>query len=117
MSTSARTYVTKKAVRAFVYQIIDFIRQPTSAIYLKRLSEYRFKREKAQPRGYYYIYKNKIEIDFRYEILPTLIHECLHHFHPKWSEDRVYAEEAKIVKLLSKKSAILLFKELAQVIR
>jgi hypothetical protein len=59
--------------------------------------------------------EEKIEIDYRKSLLPTVIHECIHYLYPEWNETEVlYAESrvvnhldsfemAKILKLFSEK--------------
>jgi len=42
-----------------------------------------------------------IVLDPRRAVVPTLIHELLHHWHDDWSEKKVVAEEDKIVDSLS----------------
>ena len=44
---------------------------------------------------------HKITIDFRRDILSTLIHEALHHWHPDWSETKVARHESLIINSLS----------------
>ena len=43
----------------------------------------------------------RIFLDYRRDVLPTLIHECLHALHPDWSERRVARWEKRIVKVLT----------------
>ena len=42
-----------------------------------------------------------ISIDFRKELISTLIHEVLHHIHPTWKEQQVKREEHKIMNSVS----------------
>lgn len=42
-----------------------------------------------------------IIIDYRKELLSTLIHEVLHYLHPKWEEEKVIKEEILIMNSLS----------------
>jgi hypothetical protein len=51
--------------------------------------------------GWYGRKEDTIEIDYRKQFLPTLIHEVLHHYYPNWSETRVLKEESKITNALS----------------
>ena len=51
--------------------------------------------------GYYERGTEEIHIDYRREIIPTLIHEALHKWHPEWSETKVLREESRIVNALS----------------
>lgn len=55
-------------------------------------------------RGRWGLYEYKthtMSLDYRRAMIPTLIHECLHHWHPEWSETKVEEEESKIVNSLS----------------
>ena len=40
-------------------------------------------------------------IDYRKELLSTLVHETIHRIHTKWCESRVIKEEIKIMNSLS----------------
>jgi hypothetical protein len=52
--------------------------------------------------GYYLNDKSiSINLDYRKEIIPTLIHEALHHWHPDWSETKVLNNERMIINNLS----------------
>ena len=51
--------------------------------------------------GYYDGGTEEIIIDYRKDIIPTLIHELLHLWHPKLSEERIVKEEKRIVKALT----------------
>lgn len=42
-----------------------------------------------------------MEIDYRRDIVATLIHESLHKWHPKWCETKVIRHERKIVNQLT----------------
>lgn len=42
-----------------------------------------------------------IKVDYRRDIIPTLIHEALHHWHPDWSETEVIKNESLIINTLS----------------
>jgi calcineurin-like phosphoesterase family protein len=53
--------------------------------------------------GYWDESKDEICIDYRKEIIPTLIHEFLHKWNPKKSETWVLAEEKRIVNVLTQK--------------
>ena len=51
--------------------------------------------------GYYEPETDEITIDHRRDLIPTLIHESLHKFHPDWSETDVLHEESRIVNFLT----------------
>lgn len=46
---------------------------------------------------------HEIKIDYRRDILATLIHEALHHWHPDWNETKVRQHESLIINSLSAK--------------
>ena len=52
--------------------------------------------------GYYDPSNGEITLDYRYEIVNTLIHEFIHHLYPKMSETKVLQEEKRMMKSLSK---------------
>lgn len=53
--------------------------------------------------GYYYCGTDEIEIDYRRDIIPTLIHESLHKWHPDWPHRDIYRHESRIVNSLSRR--------------
>lgn len=55
-----------------------------------------------------------INLDYRKEIIPTLIHESLHHWHPEWSETKVSQNESMIVNNLSTRQVKNILKILAE---
>ena len=60
--------------------------------------------------------KVTITIDHRKEIIPSLIHEALHHWYPDWSESRVEKHERLIVNALTPSQAKHLIISLANVL-
>jgi len=60
--------------------------------------------------GLYDYCAQEIKIDFRSALVPTLIHECIHHWHPEWSETEVLQEEKRIVNSITPKQALNLMK-------
>lgn len=58
-----------------------------------------------------------IYIDYRKEMVNTLIHECLHYIEPNWSEAQILYAEKRIVNLISKKQLITLLKLLLRKIK
>ena len=57
---------------------------------------------------------NEITIDYRSELLPTLVHELLHAFHPNWKECQVRRMEKGIVNGLSQSQVVHLLKAFAK---
>ena len=42
-----------------------------------------------------------IELDFRKDLIQTIIHECIHALHPELSETKVIQTEKKIMKVIT----------------
>ena len=51
-----------------------------------------------------------IVLDYRREIVNTLIHECLHFIEPNWCEAQILYAEKRIVNAVTKKQIITLLK-------
>ena len=51
--------------------------------------------------GYYDYGTAEITLDYRREIIPTLIHEFIHHMHPTWCETKVLNKEREIMAVMS----------------
>jgi len=45
-------------------------------------------------------------IDYRGALVPTIIHECIHHWHPDWCETKVEEEERRIVSSITPQQAM-----------
>ena len=58
-----------------------------------------------------------IFIDYRKELVNTVIHECLHYIEPNWSEVQILYAEKRIVNCLTKKQIILLLKNFLKKIK
>lgn len=54
-----------------------------------------------------------IRIDHRDELIPTLIHECIHRIYPKWSEEMVVTAEKRIMKHITARQAKTIIKKFA----
>lgn len=92
------------------------MRYNPEAIKLVKIPNVKHRKGNGQSRGYYWPDSEEIDLDYRYEIIPTLIHEYIHHFHDSWSEEKVEKEERCIMVMLSKKQAIKLIKALAEIL-
>ena len=66
--------------------------------------------------GFYDPDTEEIHIDYRGEILPTLIHECLHKWFPDRTEKWVYGQESLIVNNLTPKQAKNLLRKFLSVV-
>lgn len=53
-------------------------------------------------RGYCFDDLSKIEIDYREEVISTLVHEALHYIKPDWKEKRVRFNEIYLMQRFSK---------------
>jgi len=63
--------------------------------------------------GMYHEDTDEIVIDFRRQIIPTLIHEALHKWHPDWSETKVCNRERWIMNHLTPKQIKNIFRVMA----
>lgn len=55
-------------------------------------------------------WENGIVLDYRRELVPTLIHECIHYLEPEWSESRVLYAEKRVVNFINNKQLLKLLK-------
>jgi len=58
-------------------------------------------------------WEDGILLDYRRELLPTLVHECIHYLNPEWTETEVLYAEKRIINTISIKQAIKLLKAFA----
>ena len=84
---------TKKKLAKLLKRLHYLIRNHNGRIEYKKLS--------GGIAGYYYRETDEIEIDYRRDIVATLIHEALHKYYPDWSETKVERHESRIVNLLT----------------
>ena len=108
-------YNSRGRITRLVNRVRRHISENPELIYFVKIPKTRKGRSGIQYRGYYWPDNERIDIDYRYEIIPTLIHECIHHFHEDWSESKVEREERMIMATLSKKQAIKLLKTLVSI--
>ena len=59
---------------------------------------------------------NRIMIDYRYEIIPVLIHELLHAFHPRWLHTKVTKTTSALTNQLSQRQILRLLKLFASIL-
>lgn len=67
-------------------------------------------------RGYCKDDGSKIGLDYRDELIPTLLHEVLHYVHPDWDEQKVLKHEKIIINKLSKTRVKNIIKRFASVL-
>lgn len=60
-------------------------------------------RKLKKARGYCHTEIERIELDYRDEIISTLLHEALHFLHPEMSEDQVLWHETYLINKLSQR--------------
>ena len=80
----------------------------TRLIRKSHLNFFRFKKLKGAM-GYCY-WDQGIVLDHRRELVPTLIHECIHFLEPTWSESRVLYAEKRVVNYINNKQLLKLLK-------
>lgn len=73
-----------------------------------------FKLKKLKGAMGYCEWEDGITIDYRKELVPTVIHECIHFLNPSWSESRVLYTEKRVVNCISNKQILKLLKEFTQ---
>lgn len=82
-----------KEMSKFIRRFYYLLRHHSDRIYFQRLGRNVY--------GYYDYGTEEITVDYRKEMVPTLIHEALHHWHPDWPEKAVLKEEKEIVNSLT----------------
>ena len=92
--------MNKKSYRVIKIEINDFMKKLHHFI-IHRPDNISFERLKSGTCGYYDHETEEITIDYRKDIIPTLIHEFTHHLYPKWRERDVGRYERKIMKYLT----------------
>ena len=65
-------------------------------------------------RGYCHGKEEKIELDYREELLSTLIHEALHFMYPDWEEDDILAHEIYLINEITPRQAINILKRFSK---
>lgn len=58
----------------------------------------------------YCAWEDGIELDYRKDLVPTIIHECVHFIREDWSESQVCYAEKRIINAISEEDVILLLK-------
>lgn len=91
---------------AFLHALYRFIEDHEGRIFLKKIGKGVY--------GYYYREEEIIELDYRRDIIPTIIHEFLHHQHDDWCETKVVQKEHKIINMISASQARNIMKRLAK---
>ena len=111
IGNTTMTFNTKELYK-FTRQVYKVLKQHPEKFIIKKLH------------GEYAYYKREIEennilevaIDYRYDLLSSLIHECLHHLHPDWCESKVLITEKNIINQLTTKQVTNMLKRFANVL-
>ena len=82
----------KKECYIFTKQLYDFLREHPDSIIFKKLRKIC---------GYYDAENEEIVIDYRRDIVSTLIHEIAHHVHPNWCETKIQQKERQVMSCLT----------------
>lgn len=97
--------LSKPEVVKYARKIYDEIDSGTHKFHLKKLKE---------DRGYYDCFTQDITLDYRNQIIPTIIHELLHHIHPEWSEPQVLQMESYLINNLTENQIKTIIKKFAE---
>jgi len=89
-------------------KILYYLRHHKHKIHIKKIARGVY--------GYFEDYNHEITLDYRRDLVPTLIHEILHDWHMDWSETKVIKEERRIVNLLTPRQATNILKALVKII-
>ena len=82
----------KSETYTFTRQLYDFLREHPDSITFKRLRKIC---------GYYDAEHEEIVIDFRRDMVATLVHEISHHIHPTWCETKILQKELQVMSCLT----------------
>jgi hypothetical protein len=102
---SRRQYRKKKnELYRFISSLYRFLRLNPESV--------KFEKIHGNVVGYYDYDTEEITLDYRKDIIPTLVHEYLHHLHSKWSETKIIAREKEIMSVLTAKQCRTILKNL-----
>lgn len=76
----------------FVRKLYKLFKEKPHIFHVKKLKK---------ARGYCHLETEKIELDYRDEIISTLLHEALHFLYPEMSEEHVLKNEYELINRLS----------------
>jgi len=98
----------KLEIYRFTNKFYKFLREHSDHIFFEKIY--------GNTIGLYNYETENITVDYRRELLPTLIHEFIHHIHPDWSETRVLRLESRTINSLSKRQVKNILRVLGKVI-
>lgn len=96
----------KRDIDHIIRRLYNLLKRHSDRIILQKLPK--------NVSGYYDDGTEEITIDYRKDIVPTLIHEAIHHWHPDWCERKVIKEEKRITKFLTVRQCKNILKTLAK---
>jgi hypothetical protein len=74
----------------------------------KRKGFFKMEKLRGDLQGYCDYEDNVISIDYRKELIPTLIHECIHYIEPDWCETKVIYAEKMVIKYIEPEDCVCL---------
>jgi len=84
---------SKKQIYYITKKLYDLLKSDSTHVHFQKLY--------SNVSGTYEETTHDITIDYRRDIISTLIHESLHHWHPSWNETKVIRHESLIINALS----------------
>lgn len=82
----------KQEAYIIIGRLYNFLKEHPESVSFKKLNKMY---------GYYDGETEEIVIDYRRDIIPTLIHEFIHHIYSEWSETRVERKERRIMSCIT----------------
>ena len=98
---------TKRQLYEETGKLYAFLRSHPKKIILKKLN---------RMHGTYDYGTDEVELDYRRELIPTIIHESLHYYHPELSETDILKKEKNIINQLSIQQIRNIIKKLGKVL-
>ena len=100
--------LTREETYRFTHKLYQLLFNHSDHIFIRKLHQ--------DVHGEYDPSTEDIHIDFRRDLISTLIHEAFHHWHPNWCETKVLEMESKVVNSLSQRQVKNVIKALANVL-
>ena len=113
----AAEYGTRARRALLVRRVGHYLRTHPNKLELVKIPDRKINGKVEKVRGYYFPTTEGIHLDYTDAIIPTILHECMHHYHPEWDEARVVREESIVVATLSKADAIKLVELIAKYVK
>jgi hypothetical protein len=102
--------LSRAEVHAFTRKLYAFLRDEHTV----RLTKHHlFHAQISYPDNEYEAY---VTVDYRKDILSSLIHEVLHFYYPQWSEKKVLRMESQMVNAITERQAKNILKALANAV-